>query len=41
MKPEDALGMKTQINQMMKTTQGIIDAMINNAKLEDNRVNMF
>lgn len=41
LKPEDALGMKTQINQMMKTTQGIIEAMLNTAKIDDNRVNMF
>lgn len=41
LKPEEALGMKTQINQMMKTTQGIVEGMINNAKIDDNRVNMF
>lgn len=39
--PAEALNLKTQINQMQKSTQGILDAMINDAKVKDNRVNMF
>lgn len=37
--PEESLQLKTQINQMMQSSQGVLEGMIENAKIDDNRIN--
>jgi peptidyl-prolyl cis-trans isomerase D len=39
--PAEILQLKTQLNQMMQSSQGVVESMMNNAKIKDNRSNIF
>ena len=39
--PAETLQLKTQLNQMMQSSQGVVESMMNNAKIKDNRSNIF